>query len=522
MKKTNLKVKSLAVILSLTIGATSLTACGKKITPTNDNLDTSLNFSESLDKPVLSEKELQDVISEYTKALTTYEVHYKYQDFFLAQDDLKQIINHAAFEKLQSSCQKQIQLNSQEDIEQAINELQNQILNNSGGDVVLYKDEQKEIILSDILERALKNIFLHSSNNLVEDYCLLENAKIIIDNENEDDYLTGVYQRSDNSIYLYNQNILDMAINNYEQYIDIVTKVLEHEINHLRQYVCDCHKKYFSSIDYLTNNYVSSDNVVTFLLEASAESSLYNQNIDYNKNLDYSYEMLRTIEEELFLINLPSKNLNAYYDAIFNSSLSDLFAFFNLQYEQDIKDFYSILYTLDTMDGRTNLADILKQTTDEELYKKLNYNYRAGIFKLGLKNLLNYTIQNELPIDENICLFNLLKKEVCHSAYTTRIASDGSIAKDYDPDLIKDIISLEDIYYHFLLDYYQITENQYKVLEQKIFMLEEDSVNKTIANKYNLIKRFYKYDHLNDGYSDYEEIKNNNVDVLNPSLKLIK
>ena len=319
----------------------------------------------------------------------------------------------------------------------------------------------------ELLKYSFQRIFKNATNDIKEDFCNLQGFKVVFSNETGGPL--GVLMDEDKLIIIYYQETIDSfkeEIPSLESPDDLDTEfynylaiVIEHELNHARQQICN-HKETLTG----TKDVSYCSPFITTIIESSAESSLYNQNIDEqsnSKNKDsYAYNEFRQSEALLFLLALTNSNINDYYNAIYDTNTAKLYEFFNLRTQEDIKLFYKILYAIDSQDLRTDLMANIYPNKNEitlgELVEMVGYNYRVDLFKLVLKNLMQYTQSNwDFSLEENVNLFIIISNYIVDETGSFEIGSDGTYRYFYDEELVKGIRELEEIYIDFLCSHYQ-------------------------------------------------------------------
>lgn len=130
--------------------------------------------------------------------------------------------------------------------------------------------------------------------------------------------------------------------------------------------------------------------------------------ITYQGNIDiYSYYFLNHLDDYslLLLMNIPNSDINAYYDAVekayLTGSLDDMYNYFNAKSVDEQKDIDRVLSLYEKLQ-ENNLS--------LEEGRSINSTMRIEIFRISLKNLINYTNANRnFKIYSNIFLYNFIK-----------------------------------------------------------------------------------------------------------------
>ncbi len=346
------------------------------------------------------------------------------------------------------------------------------------------------------IETTLSNL-LHEENDLSEDLHRLSGTSILILNDTPDyleskkveeihilklardemEFIMGEYREEENMILLYKSG-LNAYYNSfvfegsYQSYYSIILPILLHEVNHLRESICDCRIEQgattYRGIDY-NGDYVPS------LSESSCESALYLMDLDPYENEkvynDYSYPYERKAEMYLMFLALFNDNAKSedYYYAMFDTDLNALYNFFGLESREDIYDFYHILYTMDTLNFRTTLSE---QFDEENIQNEIGETYRIDIMKRTLMAMVEYTNHHpEFTLEENLLLYQIVKNYLTDEAYGHVLATSPSglqyYANTYDINFIQSLESLESIYTSFLVTYYDTTYEEITMLKKE-------------------------------------------------------
>ena len=160
-----------------------------------------------------------------------------------------------------------------------------------------------------------------------------------------------------------------------------------------------------------------------------------------------------------------NRSIEQYYNAIFDSNLKELFDFFGLKSNKDIKTFYNILYSFDTLNLNTLTATNLVPYSynDYSLFsKKVGHAYKTDIMKIAVTDLMNAIIRDNLTINQSLFLYNFIK--------TNLFCYDGL---NNDDNFIKCVNEIEEFFNSFIGDYYNISKEEI-----------ESFVSLSIYNKY--------------------------------------
>ena len=306
------------------------------------------------------------------------------------------------------------------------------------------------------------NTCLNSSNNIDEDYCRFKNLKIAIGTILEENVIAS-HNNENNLIMidfekmkLFYQIMYPKYEISLEQYLYYT---LLHEFSHVKQQKCDCRTK--------QANETVSVRCFTSFIESSAESAIYNYYNVGNDKYNHSYENEREQESLALLMAAFKENrsIEQYYNAIFDSNLKELFDFFGLKSNKDIKTFYNILYSFDTLNLNTLTATNLVPYSynDYSLFsKKVGHAYKTDIMKIAVSDLMNAIIRDNLTINQSLFLYNFIK--------TNLFCYDGL---NNDDNFIKCVNEIEEFFNSFIGDYYNISKEEI-----------ESFVSLSIYNKY--------------------------------------
>lgn len=242
--------------------------------------------------------------------------------------------------------------------------------------------------------------------------------------------------------------------------------IINHEINHARQYSCE-HRK-FKVI-----GSINKEEHIPFLMESSAESYLknkvYNDSILYS-DYDYNYYFERMDEAFILLLGLCHEggDIDNYYDSIFESDLDKFYEFCGAETEKEKLQVNNILYSIDSSYARSDLGReefAGKSYSNADL--EVGIAYRVEIFKYVLNNMIKYTTTNDFSLEDNVLLFNIVKNYVVSDIYNSDIyESDTNCSK---------IEELEKNYRDFICEYYNLTLDELNDFEEKEARTKYDS-----------------------------------------------
>ena len=153
----------------------------------------------------------------------------------------------------------------------------------------------EKVNIDKIIFESLYEFFFELNDNIQEDFCNLEDIKIIFSEDNTNYKILGNYDELNKTITIYYYNIMQLINSEDDDFVEKFSKkvklVLQHEIAHACQDKCSHRlKNSINNLDYL--KYLKKGGSC-FFIESSAESVLYNMNIDKESQskstFDYSY-----------------------------------------------------------------------------------------------------------------------------------------------------------------------------------------------------------------------------------------
>lgn len=357
----------------------------------------------------------------------------------------------------------------------------------------LYIDELFRKCLFDAI-----NISLSTSNNINEDYCLFKSLTF----EKGDLHsiiALGLYDPQYNKITI----DLDMIKSNMssDSLEKDLFKTLLHELSHVKQFKCNCRTNQL--------NYSVSYGAGQSILESSAESSFNNY---YNASESTTYGTLRKYENILFLtvVFKENKNIDQYYNAIFNSDLNSFINFFGLDSKEKLINFYNILYSFDTLGEYTELANkITNELGPLEIEKEVGNSYKIDIFKIAITDLMEAVKRDKLKLNECLYLYRFVKTEIynLNSYYN-------------DEQFSNSLCEIERIFYSFLCDYYDVP-NPIISFNDFILNIKQDKENQNKSSRFENYNEFdeEEYDSLIQKYPILEIINENNNLLINQQRK---
>ena len=290
------------------------------------------------------------------------------------------------------------------------------------------------------------NTCLSSTNNLSEDYCKFKSLKIafkeipdktIIANCNNNDNLITVDLEKIKLVYPLSYPQQEIS---FEQYLFYT---LLHELDHVKQQKCDCR----------TNQPNKTVRVKCFssFIESSAESAIYNYYGIEDDEYNGPYENLRKQECLVLLMATFKENrtVNQYYDAIFDADIEKLLDYFGVKSKDEIKTFYNIFYTFDVLNTSFGTSNLGSYDNASYVSKQIGQAYKSDILKNSVSDLINSIVKEELTIKQSLFLYNFVKTTIyCYDLLNN------------DDDFLNCVKEVEDIFYSFLSDYYNLNREE--------------------------------------------------------------
>lgn len=337
--------------------------------------------------------------------------------------------------------------------------------------------------LRDYISYVLENGNNGDIHNLME-LKIIFVAKI---NRDEPGVILGRYSKDNNLIKICLPNI----IGNSTSTTDVSAKlndVLKHELNHMRQYGCEDTDKYSILTQF------SSNNSLSLLAEASAESGLYNLELfSHFFKTSYVYPEYRMAENVLFLCSLfNDSKIDDYYNAIYNQDMDAFFNFFSADSIEEKREIFRVIYAMDAVSKRNSYVRSLvglKTSYDEEDYdavaldiKNLEY---ITIFKITINNLIDYNINNnDLTLEDNILLYKMITMLISERAFKVESISDR-----------------KKVYYLYdeFVDQYQVIQDNFFQTLSTIYSVSTDEILE-MYNKYNsgsVVNEYLNWSHGN-------------------------
>lgn len=492
----NFVALSLALVISFTC-----TGCQSK--EVEEELEEPFSYSQDEEKlnkvvvedsePVKEEEELN--IASYLEAIMSVPIMYNYEEYYLTYEQVEKLILEA---EKKVECHNEYSGNLEEEIEELISQIEDNSLKFLEGypeyeRILWFKDlylgeldtdvDFLNIVFNITLKFALKHCLEDATNDIAEDICKLKELSIVAKRGNfqdDESIVFGSYLPELNAIVLNVDTIYQELLNekNEEELgvlelDEAIEKTLLHELNHVRQQACSCRLEEDapSTLEY--------QDAYSFIMEASAESALYNQEQDYmafyKEKYDYTYYFERERETLILLLGLfhDDIKIDDYYNAIFDSDLEAFYRFCGVKTEEEKYVLHKIWFALDSLESFNSFPYEVtgeKVLTRGKIQDIVGTSYCVDIFKLVLSHMVDYTFSNsELTVEDNLALFNIIKSIIVEEA--RKLEETGNEEDPYyfvyDAETKSSIKELENLYIDFLSDYYEMSEEELRDLEQK-------------------------------------------------------
>lgn len=498
----------LSLLLSFTLSATSCTSQEIDKFPRSEK---NQSFKET---NYSGEKEMDLLTLEYYNYFSKLQFIYNYQEKYIKPEEIDEQYSE---NKNRIDCCYEFNGN----IESIVESIKDNSSNNT-----FFTPENIQI-----LNRVLTKIKINSKSDKNEDFHKLSTIKIAYGNgddlgiiENSDIRYVAYYDEENNILYLdkdYIELIAAQEVVSPSYYLEYT---LEHELNHVRQVLCDCNKE-------LKNTKISYGKYDSFLLESTAESSLYNE-LNQNIKIGNTYADERIKESEILLLGLFSNDsVNNYYKAIYDVDLEELYNYLDLG-EEEIYDFYNIIYAIDGSLCRNNLpyeifTDVGKVTYGE-LKKEIGYAYKQNLYKMLIMRMLKYNSFNDLSLEDNLVMHYLIKNLIFYDCYYFE-ENNETFTKVY-PEEIKGMLEMDNKYLEFLATKYDKDIEEVQEIEKiKGYLVCSSLINyikhgEVLYETYEKqVKRLLEmFPTLTSIINNYDEIYLSNLESISQQLILSK
>ena len=192
------------------------------------------------------------------------------------------------------------------------------------------------------------------------------------------------------------------------------------------------------------------------------------------------------IEKNLFIVQYiaeKSKNKSIrkkkYYQFIYESVLPSFHKMFDLKVLEDYKEFYNIMYSLDTLNGRTDLTIFLSENNEKltvsMLKKEVGTTYKIYLFKNIIKDLLGKISKEDFTFEECFFLYNYIKVYIIDDEGDLKYAENGELVKnndgevicEYEEDFLLYVNAIENIFYEFICEFYGVSFDDINMFKER-------------------------------------------------------
>lgn len=400
--------------------------------------------------PVLAKagsKNPKDIVSTYVNYLDEVDIHYNYEKIYPKKKEMLEFVSDSYCQK---GCDYDYEMNH---IYSAVNELIDVIFQNNVTylrDYPEYDNVLNDENVREDLKEVLENYFNNATHDILEDYCLMHSLKILSIDMNG-----GIYDNPVYSIYDDDANIicLDMAAIEASSDKKVLYENLAHNLELVGMKACNCRIDKGQKVNDVS---ILSEN--SFYLDSAAESIHCNLYYDEKSNNLRNYPE-RQKECMLLLMGMfDNHEMVDYYNALKNSNMKNFLSFFDAESEEEILEFFRIVYSIDGSFGRNGLgAD--GQFTSSNLDKvadKVGYDYKTAIFKKVLSQLAEYTLEEkDFSLEENLMMFDITKNVLMADIYDKNSNKMTEADKKGYFRFLNQFTILESNYVKFLSNYYR-------------------------------------------------------------------
>ena len=505
MKNLTKRFTSLVLAFSIMVGASGCTkkrndndeneladSVNTKVSSTSESAEISLSED---DEPVMVETFAisDEELDEFILSIDSITPNYNYEYYYPTDEDIE-----ALLDKIETT--KECNYVFDNDIEKLLIKLKKNsadfVLENNMYVYPFLDDSFSSLYSSDreCFDLAFKNIvqeLVNSTNNVSEDICVLKDYKIVFSYEPDDSeysYVLAYTHNGEKIMVLYPDRIREYANNPYSDvtFVEQLETTIRHEINHVRQYSCECR------INNGQQYYQVGNSSIT---ESSAESAIQYIN-KHHAESTYMASYCDERQKEALLLALglfQDKTAEDYYNAVFDCDYQKFNDFFGVDSKEEAKAFANILYAIDALCDRNNMffevcnKDLIRK---EDFYDTVGYGYKVEFFKMILKNMIYYTLEHgEFDVKENLVLFNVIKSLIVDEPYFKRAKSSS-----YDDEracFASDINFLENKYIEFLSLHYNMDIFELRNMEEDWVSWELLYINKIYDGNFSDIDNEY-------------------------------
>ena len=513
-------IKRKKALLSLALAfIMPLSSCGMQNNPTKDELKP-IKFEVGASREFIADDDLQikenhhQALEAFRSYLDSIYIDYPFIDHYLSEEEVDSLINSA---NVPTACLRSYNLDARELGINIKNNTINFLKKNPSYQMpfAVYSNDALYQAFEEALYSALDS-FLHTDGDLNEDLHCMEGLSIVfgdgdeckVDGLDEDkvyDYeavVLGFYDDTRNLIVIDIDNIQKVVSSTEVSYREVLLSTIMHELNHVRQKVCSCRLEQNSE---LRSSFKYDDESSSLLTESSSESELYNLNRlkPLSEDFTFTYASERNHEAMILLMALCNENasIEDYYQAIFDTDNQALYNFLGLASREDIKKFYKIIYSMDAISFRNDLAfkvyneDERNTKSLAEFKSELGYDYLVELYRIVLDRLSTYTYNNpDFTLEDNLLLLSVVEDIICDPYFTI-----GDKTSETYQRFMNNLTNMEHAYKSFLSEFYDEEMTEITLMDTDTYTYEVSLAGKVNDKAYyhsygkkidKLIKRF--------------------------------
>lgn len=323
-------------------------------------------------------------------------------------------------------------------------------------------------MLNSCIFDAIWNSISLDSSNMKENYCKMSEINIVVNNDIDSSAIfIGVISSDNKTFDVIDSNTIMLNMDSiYSEYYsrsnnasiyddpgtiyDFIGYVLSHELSHVKQDICSCRID-DGQLPYSIDIYYNSDNGVECigktLIESSAESFLYSDDVSLNYEDFFVYDRYREDEALLMLLGIFNHKSFDYYNSVMNVDFKSFYDFYNLDSNSEVYTFYKILYDFDASHNENNfLSNIGKEDLSYyEARELLGNSAYIDLYKLYVCNLIDFCSNNDVSFSDSIFLNQFFKIVVFNKI------------NDCNLDISNEFVVLDEIFKCFISEHYGVT-----------------------------------------------------------------
>lgn len=269
--------------------------------------------------------------------------------------------------------------------------------------------ETVQVVFERALNKAIDIFMASATNDVKEDLHRMLNLSFFLGNSSSTLTFDSALYDMDSNIVIINTDILTYGYEG-DTIEDSFVRVILRAFNYARELPCSCKEKVAletgKDIAYFGLE-VGSTSASTGGVVATSAVDSYISNVE---GLDAKPGSLNSDEAILFLLGMFSGySIHDYYNAVFDNDLVKFHSFFSLETKEDITTFYHILYSMDTLVGKTSLIDTLNYNGVPYSYLLIDGAYKLDFYRLSLERLMEYTTNSDLDLLDNLAILYILR-----------------------------------------------------------------------------------------------------------------